>query len=131
MKPTVITTGPGVIIATATASTNCRSVNHWLCVTTPPHRKGTIAKPLPNTNAPASPKNTAILVSTGQSTVVATAHAVEKWSPNPPSPSNAGVLPFGSHRLGGALTIQTSTPATRKTHTLSDSVNTVEAPATI
>jgi hypothetical protein len=27
MKPVVMTTGPGVIIATATASTNCRSVS--------------------------------------------------------------------------------------------------------
>jgi len=28
MKPTAMTTGPGVIMATATASTNYRSVNH-------------------------------------------------------------------------------------------------------
>ena len=28
MKPVVMTTGPGVIIATATASRNCRSESH-------------------------------------------------------------------------------------------------------
>src|SRR5439155_1097106 len=52
MKATVMTTGPGVIIATATASTNCCSVSQWKRSTTPPWRNGTMAKPLPNTNAP-------------------------------------------------------------------------------
>ena len=60
MNATVITTGPGVIIATATASRNCRSVSQWNSFTTPPCRKGTIARPLPNTNAPASAKYQAI-----------------------------------------------------------------------
>ena len=36
MKPVVMTTGPGVIIATATASTNWRSVSQWCSWTTPP-----------------------------------------------------------------------------------------------
>src|SRR5213592_2948141 len=36
MNATVITTGPGVIIETATASRNCRSVSQWNCSTTPP-----------------------------------------------------------------------------------------------
>src|SRR5215813_2668986 len=50
MKATVMTTGPGVIIATATASRNCRSVSQWYLSTTPPCRNGTMASPLPNTN---------------------------------------------------------------------------------
>src|SRR5213592_3914840 len=49
MNATVITTGPGVIIDTATASMNCRSVSQWNCRTTPLYRNGTIASPLPNT----------------------------------------------------------------------------------
>src|SRR5207249_1376218 len=49
MNATVITTGPGVIIDTATASMNCRSVSQWNWRTTPPYRNGTIASPLPNT----------------------------------------------------------------------------------
>src|SRR5207247_10904005 len=56
MNATVITTGPGVIIDTATASRNCRSVSQWNCSTTPPWRNGTIARPLPNTNSPAAAK---------------------------------------------------------------------------
>src|SRR5215203_869679 len=47
-------------MATATASINSCSVSHWYSVTTPLCRKGTIAKPLPNTNAPALVKNHAI-----------------------------------------------------------------------
>ena len=35
MKATVMTTGPGVIIATATASRNCRSVSQWKLVDDP------------------------------------------------------------------------------------------------
>jgi hypothetical protein len=53
MKPVVMTTGPGVIIATATASTNCRSLSQLCSVTTPLYRKGTIARPLPKTKLPA------------------------------------------------------------------------------
>src|SRR5205807_7382050 len=56
MNATVITTGPGVIIETATASRNCRSVSQWNSSTTPPCRNGTIASPLPNTNSPAAAK---------------------------------------------------------------------------
>src|SRR5439155_8505569 len=52
----VITTGPGVIIATATASTNWRSVSQWNFATTTPYKNGTIANPLPNTKAPAFKK---------------------------------------------------------------------------
>jgi len=47
---------PGVIMATATASRNCRSVSHRRSLTTAPCRNGTIARPLPKTNAPASAK---------------------------------------------------------------------------
>src|SRR6266576_563614 len=56
MNATVITTGPGVIIDTATASINWRSVSQWNCSTTPPCRNGTIASPLPKTNNPAAAK---------------------------------------------------------------------------
>src|SRR5215207_6526128 len=56
MNATVMTTGPGVIIATATASRNSWSVSQWNWVTTPPCRNGTIASPLPKTKAPASAK---------------------------------------------------------------------------
>src|SRR2546429_9749271 len=56
MNAAVITTGPGVIIATATASTNWRSVSQWNFATTPPYKNGTIANPLPNTKAPAFKK---------------------------------------------------------------------------
>src|SRR5215467_7088110 len=56
MKPDVITTGPGVIIATATASTNWRSVSQWWPCTTPPYKKGMMASPLPKTKAPAKTK---------------------------------------------------------------------------
>src|SRR6266581_1875060 len=56
MAATVITTGPGVIIETATASRNCRSVSQRNCSTTPPWRNGTMARPLPNTKSPAAAK---------------------------------------------------------------------------
>ena len=62
INPTVITTGPGVIMATATASINCVSVSQWFSITTPPCRKGTIARPLPKTKAPAFKKNNPILL---------------------------------------------------------------------
>ena len=61
MNATVITTGPGVIMATATASRNCRSSSQRNSWTTPAWRNGTIARPLPKTNAPASVKYQAIL----------------------------------------------------------------------
>src|SRR6267143_1430735 len=64
-KATVITTGPGVIIATATASRNCRSSSQWKSFTTPPCRKGTMASPLPNTTEPAIVKNQRIFRRTG------------------------------------------------------------------
>src|SRR5256886_9366601 len=64
MNATVITTGPGVIIDTATASMNCRSVSQWNCCTTPPYRNGTIASPLPNTNRLAPAKYARIFHST-------------------------------------------------------------------
>ena len=56
MNATVMTTGPGVIMATATASRNCRSLSQWNSFTTPPWRNGTMARPLPKTKAPASAK---------------------------------------------------------------------------
>src|SRR5687768_10678586 len=43
-------------MATATASKNCCSFNHAYSLTTPPYKNGTIANPLPKTNAPALKK---------------------------------------------------------------------------
>src|SRR3954462_2304524 len=122
MNPTVITTGPGVIIATATASTNWRSVSQWCSLTTPPYRKGTIASPLPNTNAPASAKNMPICHSTVQSVVATTGTAVGNCAEIANIP---GVPPLANHFFGGALTIHTSRPAIRNSVTNSDSVTTV------
>src|ERR1051326_3862731 len=56
MNAAVITTGPGVSMATAIASRNCRSVSQRCSVTTPEYRKGTMARPLPNTKVPALAK---------------------------------------------------------------------------
>src|SRR5437870_2419601 len=64
MNATVITTGPGVIMETATASMNWRSVSQWNCWTTPPYRNGTIASPLPKTNNAAPAKYARIFHST-------------------------------------------------------------------
>ena len=46
-----------MIMATAMASRNCLSVSQWNLPTTPPYKNGTIARPLPNTKAPAFRKN--------------------------------------------------------------------------
>src|SRR5499426_967767 len=127
MNPTVITTGPGVIIATATASTNWRSFSQWYSFTTPPYRNGTMASPLPKTNAPASPKNTAILRSVGQSIVAVTIDAVGSWSAAIATPGSPA-LP--NQLFGGARMSHTSTPAPRKSQTISDSVTIVTIAAT-
>src|SRR6185369_11900500 len=127
MNPTVMTTGPGVIMATATASTNWRSVSQWCSLTTPPYRNGTIASPLPNTKAPASAKNMPICHKTVQSVVAASGTAVGNCAANASIP---GVPPLPNHFFGGALTIQTSSPAARNRVTNSDSVTTVITAAT-
>src|SRR3954464_7420876 len=117
MNATVITTGPGVIMATATASRNCWSLSQWNWLTTPPCRNGTIASPLPKTNAPASAKYQAIV------------HRVLSDA-TPPSPDNhQGGNGSASATLrpsfGGALTSSASTPLPRKIHITSDSVQAV------
>src|ERR1700674_659725 len=121
MKPTVITTGPGVIIATATASTNCLSVSQWFSVTTPPYRNGTIAKPEPNTKAPALAKKTPIWVSSDQSWLATTAEAVGSCIA-----ATALMPPLGNH-LGGARQNHTTRPAAINSQAISDSVITVTA----
>src|SRR5437899_13032861 len=65
LNQSMITTVPGENIATATASRNCRSSSQWKSFTTPPCRKGTMARPLPNTTAPAPVKNQRIFKRTG------------------------------------------------------------------
>jgi hypothetical protein len=81
MKPTVMTTGPGVIMATATASTNCLSFSQWCSVTTPPYRNGTMASPDPKTKAPALAKNTPICERSGQSNVLSMPLAAGSGAP--------------------------------------------------
>src|SRR5438552_1172207 len=49
MNAAVITTGPGVIIATATESTNWRSVSQWNFATTQKYKIRTIANTLQTT----------------------------------------------------------------------------------
>src|SRR5258708_2323557 len=131
--PVVITVGfigylvaglPGAIVATATASMNWRSFSQWCSFTTLPYRNGTIARPLPNTKAPASPKNRAICKRSGQSITEATPAAVGS------SAATASIVPEWNPRFGGAFTSHATTPAIRKSHTISDSVTTVTAAAT-
>src|SRR4051794_12439737 len=114
MNPTVITTGPGVIIATATASRNCLSSNQPYSLTTPPYRNGTMASPLPNTNAPALVKNRNIFNSVS---FVA--------SGTPRKPVQIGRIPVAiteapGRNLGGDLTNQVKMPAARKSKIHSD-----------
>jgi hypothetical protein len=115
MNATVMTTGPGVIIATATASRNWRSVSHRSSFTTAPCRKGTMASPLPKMNAPAS----------------ANSHAMR-----PRLPSGAGPCsPVTSQGHGattsvaparrGLLATSATTPQRTKSQTSSDSVHAV------
>src|SRR3954468_8971916 len=123
MNPTVMTTGPGVIMATATASMNWRSVSQWWSFTTPPYRNGTMARPLPKTNAPASAKNTPIWSRTGQSTTEATPEAVGSCA----AIAMLAAPPPLNQFFGGALTNHTSTPEIRKIQAISDSVTIVTA----
>ncbi len=117
MKATVMTTGPGVIIATATASRNCRSLSHWKSVTTPPWRKGTIARPLPKTKAPASAKYHAM-----RQSVLASAGPC-----SPLTRSGQGITRAARARCAGSRRSRYVTPAARKSQTISDSVHAVTA----
>ena len=56
-----MTTGPGLIMPTATAIRNSRSPSQPYSVTRPCSRKGTITRPLPKVNAPAFRKNASSL----------------------------------------------------------------------
>src|SRR5689334_11189979 len=116
MNATVITTGPGVIMATATASKNCRTVSPWKRVTTPTWRRGTIGRPLPNTNAPASAKYQPIVVSVAAEAGAST--PVIAQSGKGPTPSR---LVTAAAR-GGALTAIARRPLTTNTQITSDSV---------
>ncbi|MNE69936.1 hypothetical protein D3C80_1656940 [compost metagenome] len=49
-------------MAMATESRNCCSVSHLFSTTTPECKKGTMARPLPNTKAPALVKKMAIFI---------------------------------------------------------------------
>jgi len=115
MKATVMTTGPGVIIATATASRNCCSESQLSWLTTPPCRNGTIARPLPNTKAPASAKYQKIFQ-----------NSVSGVGPCRPVVSHRGIavntVALGNER---ARRTKTSTPDSKNSQTISDSVHAV------
>src|SRR5258708_5790522 len=112
MNPTVITTGPGVIIATATASRNCCSLSQPYSFTTPPYKKGTMASPLPKTKAPAFVKNQAI--SQSLDSVITGCNCVNR----------TGNIPFAlvPNHFGGAFTNHTTMPARRMIQSTSSSV---------
>src|SRR6266851_2800563 len=112
----MISPGPVLIIATATASRNCRSSSQWKSLTTPPCRKGTIARPLPNTTAPAPVKNQRIFNRTGMvagPSRPASSHCVGK------------IARVEAPRQNGVRTSMATTPESRKTHTISLSVQPV------
>src|SRR5882757_7899744 len=121
INATVITTGPGVIIATATASRNCWSFSQPYSFTTPLYRNGRMARPLPNTNAPAFVKNH---VSCHRRLTPAVEIAGELVSKGI-APSIGATAAF--NRFGGPLTNQVITPAKRNSAIHSDSVTTVAA----
>src|SRR5882672_1973464 len=112
-----MTTGPGVIIATATASRNCLSVSQWNWPTTPPYRNGTIAKPLPNTNAPALRKY--------KNTEATAPVDTEPASPPRIHGPKSGALARLMCNFGGALTNIATNPDNTNSQTTSDCVQTV------
>src|SRR3954451_3530754 len=119
MNATVITTGPGVIIATATASRNCCSVSQWKPLTTPPWRNGTMARPLPKTNAPASAKY--------QPRVHRVAAEAGPANPEIDQSERGSIpsAPLAFTHLGGAFAHMASTPLARNSQMISDSVQAV------
>src|SRR5712692_77141 len=117
MNATVITTGPGVIIDTATASRNCRSVSQWKCCTTPPWRYGTIARPLPKTNRPAPAKYPRIVPS--RPTDGSAGPAARS------SASDADLLPPPAPPRGAVRTRTGTRPDARNTQTISVPVHAV------
>src|SRR6185312_5972699 len=122
MNPVVMTTGPGVIMATATASTNCCSLSQWYSFTTPPYKKGTMAKPLPNTKAPAFVKNQAICQSLPPVPVVADICK---------SAGQVNIVSVFLSNVGGLFTNQISTPDPSINQMFSSSVIKVKAVSTI
>ena len=112
MKPTVMTTGPGVIIATATASTNCRSLSQWCS------RHHAAVEERHDRESGAEHERAGL----GEEDA-----DLREQRPVEPLEAHAGV-PAGElrreHRVraalpsqrGGARTSQTSTPPARKSH---------------
>ncbi len=118
MNATVITTGPGVIIETATASMNCRSVSQWNWRTTPPYRNGTIASPLPNTKRLAPAKYERIFQSTPTDAGPPRLAAIPGATGRSARAGVAGVVCRPRSSIG-------TSPHTRKTQMISDSVQAV------
>src|SRR6185369_2509323 len=115
MNATVMTTGPGVIIATATASRNCRSVSHPRSLTTAPCRNGTMASPLPNTNVPASAKQDAMRQRTDAGASPCT----------PVSSHGQGTSTSAEDAVDRPRASSATTPQSTNSHTTSDSVHAV------
>src|SRR5207249_12314760 len=114
MNAAVITTGPEVIIATATASTNWRSVSQWNFATTPPYKNGTTANPLPNTKAPAFKKKR------NRTPTVAVDARPGNGVTSGPTPANNIAEVARPGRREGALTNLASTLHREKSHTTRD-----------
>src|SRR5690606_25573230 len=91
-------------------------------LTTPPYRNGTMANPLPNTNAPALVKKIAICVSSSLKLA---------FAPGTAAIRNGGAIlatvVAGSALRGHVRTAHTITPAPRNNQILSDSVMIVTA----
>jgi hypothetical protein len=107
-----------VIIDTATASMNCRSVSQWNCCTTPPYRNGTIASPLPKTNSPAPAKYARIFHNT----------PTDAGPPRPVASPGAVGRNARARVVGAVCRPRTSigtSPHNRNTQTISDSVQAV------
>src|SRR4051812_48359036 len=119
MNATVMTTGPGVIMATATASRNWRSFNQWKRSTTPPYKNGTMARPLPKTNAPASAKNQPIFQSVPAVASPWTPLSIQLQS------DHGATANIPAEPLGMDLTALATTPLSTNSQMASDSLQAV------
>ena len=123
MKATVMTTGPGVIIATATASRNWRSVSQWSCVHDA-RRAGTARSPARCRTRTRPPRRSRARCwsSSGRVASRAVAASVRRASRAPARHDRAS---RGDASPRGARTSSATTPAARNSQTISDSVQAV------
>src|SRR5258708_26732785 len=92
---------------------------------TPPYRNGTIARPLPKTNAPAVAKKMNSVTNVPRSTVESCATRDTNGTP-----TKLAALDLNQRTLGGDLTNQTTIPAARNSNICSDSVRIVQVTIT-